>query len=322
MARSAGGPLNQPLRQPILSRTTPGRHGGSIGKVDDGLKDGAAVGTGTAGNPEVQPTTNLPVSRFDAGSSSNQGGRMEGWHTDGFRGQGFGNFEEGFFEGNNGYGNGYGAMSRGRFSKNDKNNKVPVPGTDMFLVFEEWSASDLDPFSLTEVWVKVHGCCYKERCDYLSLFAVGSLIGKTKEVDMKFTRSHSEVRMKVEVTRAEFIPTTTVDHTYDGAGYGLLFKPEDGQIKIKSDVVMQEANMDDDANGKEDKEEDSVKDANLAPLGGVDKNSSGQQNPPNTSSIPNLKAHCSMPMVRVGLIDCTDPPHSNFYFVLKVESPI
>ncbi|KAM0823548.1 hypothetical protein ACQ4PT_070805 [Festuca glaucescens] len=482
MARSAGGPLNQPLRQPILSRTTPGRHGGSVGKVDDGLKDGAAVGTGTAGNPEVQPTTNLPVSRFDAGSSSNQGGRMEGWHTNGFRGQGFGNFEEGFFEGNNGYGNGYGAMSRGNFrprpyrqqfypSNRGRNNnyrggynrfnnganryqrnfvnqessretptahtsdqqvlpvtrettnaggatsveenvstvlsnraqkkvekmlclrcgenghladncpavlclycektsheskncpllsmpkpvavtygvsrnelmfheipassdvtfkhdsgkvgkisveggslaaqeivneltwiipgnhqwdlqlmedgaykvlfpskadlarmtkiiRVPVPGTDMFLVFEEWSAADLDPFSLTEVWVKVHGCCYKERCDYLSLFAVGSLIGKTKEVDMKFTRSHSEVRMKVEVTRAEFIPTTTVDHTYDGAGYGLLFKPEDGQIKIKSDVVMQEANMDDDANGKEDKEEDSVKDANLAPLGG------------------------------------------------------
>ncbi|KAM0837823.1 hypothetical protein ACQ4PT_061373 [Festuca glaucescens] len=133
MARSAGGPLNQPLRQPILSRTTPGRHGGSVGKVDDGLKDGAAVGTGTAGNPEVQPTTNLPVSRFDAGSSSNQGGRMEGWHTDGFRGQGFGNFEEGFFEGNNGYGNGYGAMSRGpvdRFPVEMQYGQIPPPMLD------------------------------------------------------------------------------------------------------------------------------------------------------------------------------------------------
>jgi hypothetical protein len=43
-----------------------------------------------------------------------------------------------------------------------------------------------------------------------------SLIGRTKEVDMAYTRSHSEVRMKVEVTRVEFIPTTTVDHTMMG----------------------------------------------------------------------------------------------------------
>jgi hypothetical protein len=51
--------------------------------------------------------------------------------------------------------------------------RVPVPETEMFLIFEEWLAADLDPFSLAEVWVKVHGCCYKERCDYLSLFGVG-----------------------------------------------------------------------------------------------------------------------------------------------------
>ncbi|KAM0831857.1 hypothetical protein ACQ4PT_065262 [Festuca glaucescens] len=50
---------------------------------------------------------------------------------------------------------------------------VPVHGTSMFLHFEEWSAADLDKFYLTPVWVRVHGCCYKERCDYLSLFGVG-----------------------------------------------------------------------------------------------------------------------------------------------------
>jgi hypothetical protein len=68
--------------------------------------------------------------------------------------------------------------------------KVHVPSTSMFLIFEEWSAAELDKFCLTSVWVRVHGCCYKERCDYLALFGVGSLIGKTKEVDMAFTRAH------------------------------------------------------------------------------------------------------------------------------------
>ncbi|KAM0826418.1 hypothetical protein ACQ4PT_068893 [Festuca glaucescens] len=167
--------------------------------------------------------------------------------------------------------------------------RVPVPEIDMFLIFEEWSAADLDPFSLAEVWVKVHGCCYKERCDYPSLFAVGSLIGKTKEVDMEFTRSHFEVRMKVEVTRVEFIPTTTVDHTYGGEGYGLLFKVEGEKAKIKSDVVMQDTDMDDDTKGTEGEEKEFSKDADLAP-GGQAKNSSGQQNPPTTSSLPILQA--------------------------------
>jgi hypothetical protein len=110
---------------------------------------------------------------------------------------------------------------------------VPVPDTTMFLLFEEWSAADLDKFYLTSVWVRVHGCCYKERCDYLSLFGVGSLIGRTKEVDMAYTRAHSEARMLVEVSRVQFIPTTTIDHRYDGQGYGLILKLKNRRINIK-----------------------------------------------------------------------------------------
>jgi hypothetical protein len=86
----------------------------------------------------------------------------------------------------------------------------------MFLHFEEWSAADLDRFATTRLWVRVKGCPYKERCDYLALFAVGSLIGKAVEVDMEFTREWSIVRMLVDVTRPEFIPKTTVDHVYEG----------------------------------------------------------------------------------------------------------
>jgi hypothetical protein len=59
--------------------------------------------------------------------------------------------------------------------------------------------------------------------------------------------------MKVEVTRVEFIPTMLVDHTYDGEGYGLLFKVEREKVNDKVDEVMQEANLDDDAKNAYDK---------------------------------------------------------------------
>jgi hypothetical protein len=51
----------------------------------------------------------------------------------------------------------------------------------------------------------VSGCPYKLCCDYLALFAAGSLVGKAKEVDMAVTRQHSEVRMKVLVTDPKYI---------------------------------------------------------------------------------------------------------------------
>ncbi|KAM0916243.1 hypothetical protein ACQ4PT_010324 [Festuca glaucescens] len=118
---------------------------------------------------------------------------------------------------------------------------VPVEGTNMFLHFEEWSAAELDKFSLAETWVQVYGCCYKERCDYLALFAVGSIIGKAKEVDMEFTRARSVVRMRVEVTGIEHIPKATVDHTYEGVGYGIIFKVEGAVDEHVDDEVMQDA---------------------------------------------------------------------------------
>lgn len=184
---------------------------------------------------------------------------------------------------------------------------VPVPETSMFLHFEEWSAADLDRFYFSQVWVRVHGCCYKERCDYLSLFAVGSLIGKTKEVDMEFTRAHTMVRMKVEVTRVELIPTTTVDHTYDGEGYGLIFKVEDDQGKGKVDAVMHDASPDDESENKKDKVKEAPK--------GVDTNSTitkptAAPNPiqPKTNNVPPKQVHASLPMIRVGQIDCHTTP--------------
>jgi hypothetical protein len=50
----------------------------------------------------------------------------------------------------------------------------------MFLHFEEWPVADLDMIEVTDIWVRLSGCPCKLRCDYLALFAVGSLIGKAQ----------------------------------------------------------------------------------------------------------------------------------------------
>jgi hypothetical protein len=57
--------------------------------------------------------------------------------------------------------------------------------------------------------------------------------------------------MLVDVKRPEFIPKTTVDHVYEGDGYGLLFKAENGNGDVDDDTDMDEAPSDD-KNKKQD----------------------------------------------------------------------
>ncbi|KAM0913218.1 hypothetical protein ACQ4PT_012284 [Festuca glaucescens] len=148
---------------------------------------------------------------------------------------------------------------------------VPVSGTSMFLHFEEWSAADLDQFYLT----------------------------KALEIDMVYTRAHSDVRMLVEVTRVEHIPTTTVDHTYDGEGHGLLFKVEGEKGKEKTDEIMQEANPEDDSKGSDGQDNESSKKDEPPPMGGPAKSSMNNSNPPK-SDFPTKQTHdLSLPVLRV-----------------------
>jgi hypothetical protein len=188
---------------------------------------------------------------------------------------------------------------------------VPVPGTSMYLHFEEWSAAELDKFYLTPVWVRVQGCCYKERCDYLSLFGVGSLIGKTKEVDMAFTRSHTTVRMLVEVTRAEHIPKTTVDHTYDGQGYGLIFRLEEVKGKgKKEDAEMHDVDPDDGSKEEDGKNKEAPKKDDPPPKEGPATLSSSAAVMPTKQStgMSNQTQVLSLPSMKVGQIDCQLSP--------------
>ncbi|KAM0847605.1 hypothetical protein ACQ4PT_054888 [Festuca glaucescens] len=166
----------------------------------------------------------------------------------------------------------------------------------------------MDPFHLTEVWVRVYGCCYKERCDYLSLFAVGSLIGKTKEVDMEFTTSHFAVRLKAEVTCKEYIPTTTVDHVYDGEGYGLTFKVEDVQEYEKTDVVIDEVNLEDESKQSQNKGSDETKGSDLnSASGSANTANASKSDPPIPNNVMNKQAQSLSLSIMVGSVSLSWP---------------
>jgi hypothetical protein len=99
--------------------------------------------------------------------------------------------------------------SKADLSRFTKIKDIPTTQKACFLHFEEWNATSVDNFEFQDMWVRVPGCPYKLRCDYLALFAVGSLLGKAKEIDMEFTRANDVVRMLVQCTSVDHIPDGT-----------------------------------------------------------------------------------------------------------------
>ncbi|KAK1611062.1 hypothetical protein QYE76_034735 [Lolium multiflorum] len=61
---------------------------------------------------------------------------------------------------------------------------------ESLLAFDIWSSLEEPMYMLPEVWVRVTGVPTDIISDYLSLWGVGTLFGKTLDVDMAFTRKH------------------------------------------------------------------------------------------------------------------------------------
>jgi hypothetical protein len=75
---------------------------------------------------------------------------------------------------------------------------------------------------LHDIWVRIHGFPDNIYKDYLALFALGSLIGKTREVDMHFTKEHGIVHMRFGCANPQSIPRN-IDYVYEEQGYGIIF---------------------------------------------------------------------------------------------------
>jgi hypothetical protein len=99
------------------------------------------------------------------------------------------------------------------------------------MVFEEWSSKHVEKCGLYDIWVRINGCLENLCRNYLALFAMRSLVGKAKEIDMKFTREHGVVRARIDCSNPNAIPSN-VSHFYDGEGFTVYFEIEapDGSI--------------------------------------------------------------------------------------------
>jgi hypothetical protein len=99
--------------------------------------------------------------------------------------------------------------SKNEVQRMKKFKTYPVPNRSTDMEFDEWSAMKEPTFMLPEVWVRVTGIPSDVRNDYIALWALGSLFGKTMEVDMAFTRKNKVLRMRIGCMDASLIPETS-----------------------------------------------------------------------------------------------------------------
>ncbi|KAM0846205.1 hypothetical protein ACQ4PT_055823 [Festuca glaucescens] len=74
------------------------------------------------------------------------------------------------------------------------------------LSFDLWSSVEEPLYTLPEVWIRVSGLPSDIRADYLSLWGVGTLFGKTLDVDMAYTRNNKVLRIKIGCLDRNLIP--------------------------------------------------------------------------------------------------------------------
>jgi hypothetical protein len=103
-----------------------------------------------------------------------------------------------------------------------------------------------------KVWVQMSRLPSELR-DFLTIWAVGTILGVTKDVDMSFTRQHNRAKMQVSVLDLALIPIS-VDVVIGDNVYEMFFKVEpeemgDKPLLLEMDDGEDEEDKTDEANG-------------------------------------------------------------------------
>ncbi|KAM0928231.1 hypothetical protein ACQ4PT_002355 [Festuca glaucescens] len=134
----------------------------------------------------------------------------------------------------------------------------PVPDRASDLVFEDWSALEDPLYMLPEVWLRVRGILADVRTDFLALWAVGTLFGKTKEVDMVHTRKNKELRLRIGCLDHTLIPETT--YVFIQRGFFKLSFEVEPVVVTQLDGIDMVNNGDNDDGGGNDASNDDLLD--------------------------------------------------------------
>jgi hypothetical protein len=118
------------------------------------------------------------------------------------------------------------------------------------LVIEEFGGGISVKQVMRKVWVQMSRLPSELR-DYLTIWAIGTILGVTKDVDMNFTRKYNRPRMKVLVLDSALIPTS-VDVVIGDNIYELHFRVEPEGIQDSPQVLDMEDDTDDCDRNEED----------------------------------------------------------------------
>jgi hypothetical protein len=124
------------------------------------------------------------------------------------------------------------------------------------MVIQERGSKDRAKFTMPKIWLQFTGLPEELR-DFLVIWAVGSILGITKDVGMPFTRAHEIARLQVAVLDPDLIPETA-DVVIGEDVYELQFKVEPEEINANPMPMDMDRTEGDDAAGQggKEKEED------------------------------------------------------------------
>ncbi|KAM0893247.1 hypothetical protein ACQ4PT_025232 [Festuca glaucescens] len=145
------------------------------------------------------------------------------------------------------------------------------------LSFDLWSSVEEPLYTLPEVWVRVSGLPSDIRTDYLSLWGVGTLFGKTLDVYMAYTRNNRVLRTKIGCLDRNLIPAHS-DVFIRRGFFKLHFEVETTQGS--QEVNMAEANNGNDGNDDANNGEESHGGGNAMDMDpkGVDEGNTSNNN--------------------------------------------
>ena len=117
--------------------------------------------------------------------------------------------------------------------------------------FEKGTENEVFKYEIDKVWVQFRGLP-KEFREFPIIWAIGSILGVPRAVDMKFTKKFGRARMKVAVLDPNLIPDL-VDIVIGDFVYELQFRVEQDMSDGEPLVIDMDSTMDEDKDNEKKK---------------------------------------------------------------------